>query len=241
MSSAQFLNSFEDDLQQVERLLVEMGGLVERQIFDATAALHARDIDWANEIVKGDRAIDALENEVDEKIIRLIALRHPRGADLRFVIGAMKVSSSLERLGDYAKNMAKRTLVISQSPPVGSITLTLKRMSELVSQMLEDVLNAYVKRDVELADTVRSRDESVDQLYNSQFRELLTHMMESPKTITPGMHLHFIAKNLERMGDHITGIAEQVHFMVKGTMPEDQRPKSDNTAYEALSAPDETE
>ena len=239
--SAQIVTTFEDDLQQVERLMVEMGGLVERQIFDATAALHARDIEWANEIVEGDKAIDALENDVDEKVIRLIALRHPRGADLRFTIGALKVANSLERLGDYAKNMAKRTLVISQSPPVGSITLTLKRMSELVSEMLKDVLDSYIKRDVALADSVRSRDESVDQLYNSQFRELLTHMMESPKTITPGMHLHFIAKNLERMGDHITGIAEQVHFMVKGTMPSDDRQKSDNTAYEALSAASENE
>ena len=239
--SAQIVTTFEDDLQQIDRLLVEMGGLVERQIFDATAALHARDIEWANEIVKGDRAIDALENEVDEKVIRLIALRHPREANLRFTIGALKVAASLERLGDYAKNMAKRTLVISQSPPVGSITLTLKRMSELVSEMLKDVLDAYIRRDVALAGSVRSRDESVDQLYNSQFRELLTHMMESPKTITPGMHLHFIAKNLERMGDHVTGIAEQVHFMVKGDMPEEQRPKSDNTAYEALRATGETE
>ena len=239
--SAQIVTTFEDDLQQIERLMVEMGGLVERQIFDATAALHARDIEWANTIVDGDHAIDALENDVDEKVIRLIALRHPRGSDLRFTIGALKVANSLERLGDYAKNMAKRTLVISQSPPVGSITLTLKRMSEIVSEMLKDVLDAYIKRDVALADSVRTRDESVDQLYNSQFRELLTHMMESPKTITPGMHLHFIAKNLERMGDHITGIAEQVHFMVKGTMPEDDRPKSDNTAYEALSAKGETE
>ena len=238
--AAQIVTTFEDDLQQIERLMVEMGGLVERQIFDATAALHARDIDWANEIVDGDQAIDALENDVDEKVIRLIALRHPRGKDLRFTIGALKVANSLERLGDYAKNMAKRTLVISQSPPVGSITLTLKRMSELVSEMLKDVLDAYIKRDVALADSVRSRDESVDQLYNSQFRELLTHMMESPKTITPGMHLHFIAKNLERMGDHITGIAEQVHFMVNGRMPDDDRPKSDNTAYEALSAKSET-
>ena len=239
--AAQIVTTFEDDLQQIERLMVEMGGLVERQIFDATAALHARDIDWANEIVKSDRAIDELANEVDQKVIRLIALRYPRGSDLRFVLGALKVSGSLERLGDYAKNMAKRTLVISQSSPVGSITLTLKRMSELVSEMLKDVLDAYIRRDVELAESVRSRDESVDQLYNSQFRELLTHMMESPKTITPGMHLHFVAKNLERMGDHITGIAEQVHFMVKGSVPEDERPKSDNTAYEALSARGETE
>lgn len=239
--AAQIVTTFEDDLRQVERLLVEMGGLVERQIFDATAALHARDIDWANQIVEGDRAIDDLENDIDDKVIRLIALRHPRGADLRFTIGALKVATSLERLGDYAKNMAKRTLVISQSPPVGSITLTLKRMSELVSEMLKDVLDAYIRRDVDLAGSVRSRDESVDQLYNSQFRELLTHMMESPKTITPGMHLHFIAKNLERMGDHIAGIAEQVHFMVKGEMPEDDRQKSDNTAYEALSATGETE
>lgn len=235
MSNARIANDFDAELQQIERLLVEMGGMVERQIFDATAALHARDSEWANEIVFGDRAIDSLEREVEEKIIRLIGMRQERTEDLRFTISAMKVSASLERLGDYAKNMAKRTVVISQSPPVGSITITLKRMSELVSEMLKDALDAYIKRDVELADSVRSRDENVDQLYNSQFRELLTHMMESPKTITPGMHLHFIAKNLERMGDHITGIAEQVHFMVKGSMPDDERPKGDNTAYESLS------
>lgn len=235
MSNARIANDYDAELQQIERLLVEMGGLVERQIFDATAALHARDSEWANQIVLGDRAIDALENDVDAKLIRLIGLRQARPEDLRFTISAMKVSSSLERLGDYAKNMAKRTLVISQSPPVGSITITLKRMSELVSEMLKDALDAYIKRDIDLADAVRARDESVDLLYNSQFRELLTHMMESPKTITPGMHLHFIAKNLERMGDHITGIAEQVHFMVKGSTPDDVRPKGDNTAYEALS------
>ncbi|MCL4135158.1 UNVERIFIED_CONTAM: hypothetical protein GTU68_066672 [Idotea baltica] len=211
-------------------MIVEMGGHAERQIMEASRALHDRDVDRAAQVIEADKAIDHLHEQVDDEIMRLIALRQPKAQDLRRVIGALKVSANLERVGDYAKNMAKRTSVISESPQVGSVTVTLKRIAGLVQSMLADVLDAYVSHNVELANDVRIRDEEVDHMHNSLFREILTHMMESPVSITPCMHLLFISKNLERIGDHITGISEQVHFMLIGEYPSEERSKVDTTS-----------
>ena len=225
---------FDQSLESIEILIASMGGRVERQILEASDALHTRDAQRAEEVVESDVEIDRLRSQIDADIMRLIAERQPKEQDLHMALGALKVAASLERIGDYAKNMAKRTGVISQSPPVGSATATLKRISGMVQSMLKDVLDAYVAHDIELANDVRLRDEEVDHIYNSQFRELLTHMIEDPRSITPCMHLMFIAKNLERMGDHITGIAEQVHFMATGEYPEEERPKVDQTGYSQL-------
>ena len=231
MSTSHIVSAFDKELTDIESLTLDMGGRVEVQILEAIQALDSRDEERAEKIVKADKKIDQLHVQIDENIIKLIALRQPKAVDLRFVMGASKVAASLERIGDYAKNIAKRTGVISQSPPIREVTSTLKTISELVQAMLKDVLDAYVKRDVALAGNVRLRDEEVDHIYTTQFRSLLTHMIEDPRAITPCMHLMFVAKNLERIGDHITGIAEQVWFMVEGHYPEDERPKVDKTSY----------
>lgn len=231
MNTTHIVSAFDKELKDIEFLTLEMGGRVELQILEATQALDSRDTARAEKTVKADKEIDRLHEQVDENIIKLIALRQPKAVDLRLVMGASKVAASLERIGDYAKNIAKRTNVISQSPPIREATSTLKTISELVQAMLKDVLDAYVRRDVALATNVRFRDQEVDHIYTTQFRGLLTHMIEDPRSITPAMHLMFVAKNLERIGDHITGIAEQVYFMVEGQYPEDGRPKTDMTSY----------
>jgi len=234
MDKAHIVSAFDEGLDAIESLIIEMGGRAERQIYEASQALHDRDLTRAQTVIAGDKVIDRLQEQVDADIINLIALRQPKAQDLRMVIGALKVSAGLERVGDYAKNMAKRTSVINQSPQIGSVTSTLKRIAQLVQAMLADVLDAYKSRDVELADDVRARDQEVDHMNNSLFRELLTHMLENPGSITPCMHLLFISKNLERIGDHITGIAEQVHFMVVGEYPEHEREKVDKTSYTSI-------
>ena len=159
---------------------------------------------------------------------RLIALRAPTATDLRMVLAVIKISASLERVGDYAKNMAKRTEVLSQMPAIEGAGMALRRMSQAVNKMLQDALDSYIRRDADLAQDVRLRDLEVDQMYNALFREFLTHMMEDPRNITSCMHLHFIAKNVERMGDHATSIAEQVVYLVTGELPDEARPKGNS-------------
>jgi phosphate transport system protein len=181
-----------------------------------------------------DKAIDALEQVINEDVARLIALRAPIAGDLRTVLTVLKISGNLERVGDYAKNIAKRTSVLVQISPVGGSTGAVRRMARAVDSMMKDALDAYIQRDVALAEDVRQRDMDVDQMYNALFREFLTHMMEDPRNITACMHLHFIAKNIERMGDHVTSIAEQVIYLVTGEAPDEDRPKRDSTSYETL-------
>ena len=191
-----------------------------------------RDAETALKIKKADKKIDALEQQIDEQAIRMLALRHPMADDLRIVIVALKTAAVIERIGDYAKNIAKRTQVLSQYPELGAAR-TIKRMADLVLDMIRAVLDAYLARDAGKADAVRLRDTEVDDLHTSLFRELLTYMMEDPRNITPCTHLMFVAKNIERIGDHATNIAENVHFMVHGEMPEDARPKGDASVYVA--------
>lgn len=224
-------SAFDRDLEAVQALIMRMGGLVEAAVLDSTRALETRDEDLARQVVANDKAIDALELQVNEETARLIALRGPIAGDLRTALTVLKIAGSLERMGDYAKNIAKRSTVLAQSAPVGDTAGTARRMAKLVEQMLKDTLDAYIRRDAALAQDVRNRDKDVDQIYNAQFRVLLTHMMEDPRAITNAMHLHFIAKNLERMGDHATGIAEQVIYLVTGSLPDEARPKGDKTAY----------
>ncbi|EFL87747.1 phosphate signaling complex protein PhoU [Ahrensia sp. R2A130] len=234
MENAHIVKSFDADLTRIENLILEMGGLVESQITGALEALLAGDEERALEIRAADKAIDALESKVDEQALSVLALRQPMATDLRSVVCALKVAGNLERTGDYAKNIAKRTVVLADVKLPGSAPKTLKRMGALVQQMVADVLNAYVAKDLAMADELILRDEEVDQIHNTLFRELLTYMLEEPRNITPCMHLLFIAKNLERMGDHVTAIAEQIHYVVTGAMPTDDRPKADQTSVMPL-------
>ncbi|MGD9538598.1 MAG: phosphate signaling complex protein PhoU [Alphaproteobacteria bacterium] len=228
--SEHIVKSFDEELNRVTGVLAQMGGLVEQQISNAVAALVRRDVERASEVVTTDRRIDALENEVEQLSLRLLALRQPMAADLRVVTTAVRIASDLERMGDYAANVAKRSTTLSKLDPMRPM-VGIPRIAELVQRMVKDVLDAFVDRDVEKALSVWRRDEEVDALYNSLFRELLTYMMEDPRHITPCIHLLFIAKNLERIGDHATNIAEQINFLVRGEQVETERPKGDMTPY----------
>ena len=222
---------FDRDLEAVQAHIMKMGGLVEAQILDAAKSLDERDEELAMRVREADEQIDKLEELVNEEAARLIALRAPTASDLRTVLTVLKISANLERCGDYAKNMAKRTTVLVQMQPVEGAAKSIRRMAREVELMMKDALDAYIQRDAALAEQVRLRDRDVDQMYNALFREFLTFMMEDPRNITACMHLHFIAKNIERMGDHVTSIAEQVIYLVDGNYPEENRPKDDRTPY----------
>ncbi len=234
MTEHQHISSaFDRDLEELQALIMKMGGLVESSISDATRALLERDEDLAAKVRENDKKIDALQDRVNDEATRIIALRGPIASDLRAILAVIRISGNLERSGDFAKNLAKRTSVLVQMDPIEGAAGAIRRMTQEVEGMLKDALDAYVNRDVELAKAVRQRDDDVDQMYNALFRQFLTHMMEDPRNITACMHLHFIAKNMERVGDHVTSIAEQVIYLVTGERPDEDRPKSDSTPYEA--------
>ncbi len=230
MENEHIVKSFDEELSQIENMTLEMGGLVETQILESVTALCNRDQELAQKVRLDDKTVDLLESEINDLTLRTLALRQPLATDLRSVICALKVSSNLERIGDYAKNISKRAQVLADIKSVGTAERTIKRMGEMVQKMVADVLNAYIRKDLAMADEIRLRDEEVDYIHNTLFRELLTYMMENPSNITLCMHLLFIARNLERMGDHATGIAEQVHYVVTGSVPEENRPKADKTS-----------
>ena len=209
-------------------MIMKMGGMVEQQLIEAAQALETRDDALAARVRDADKQIDALDEQVNLEAARLIALRAPAAKDLRTVLSVLKISGNLERIGDYSKNLGKRSLVLAQMPVIPGSAGAIRRMAKAVEQMLKDALDAYIHRDVELAIDVRSRDQDVDQMYNALFREFLTHMMEDPRNITACMHLHFIAKNIERSGDHVTSIAEQVIYLATGEAPTDARPKTES-------------
>ncbi|MBT8460817.1 MAG: phosphate signaling complex protein PhoU [Boseongicola sp.] len=231
MNEAHIVSAFDRDLEAIQATLMKMGGLVESAIVNSARSLADRDTEMAEQVREADKAIDALEEQVNEEAARVIALRAPTAGDLRTVLTVIKISANLERCGDYAKNLAKRTSILAETPEVNGTAASVKRMSREVQLMLKDALDAYIQRDEMLAEQVILRDEDVDQMYTALFRELLTHMMEDPRNITACMHLHFIGKNIERMGDHVTSIAEQVIYLVSGQMPDDTRPKQDKTAF----------
>ena len=233
MQDQHIASAFDRDLEAIQAQIMKMGGLVENAIQEAAVSLETRDEERAEKVRKADKAIDALEELINEEAARVIALRAPIAVDLRLVLSVIKVSANLERIGDYAKNLAKRTSVLSQMAPVDDSAAALRRMAKEVERMLKDALDSYVNRDAELAQDVIDRDTDVDQMYNALFREFLTFMMEDPRNITACMHLHFIAKNIERMGDHVTSIAEQVVYLVTGTIPDEERNKADETSVKA--------
>ncbi|MBD3663250.1 phosphate signaling complex protein PhoU [Sulfitobacter aestuariivivens] len=230
MSDQHIASAFDRDLEGVQAQIMKMGGLVEDAIRLSAQSLETRDADLAEKVRTADKSIDALEQLINEQAARVIALRAPTAIDLRLVLSVIKISANLERIGDYAKNMAKRTHVLSQIPPVNDSAGAIRRMARSVEAMLKDALDAYIQRDADLAMDVIARDEDVDQMYNALFRQFLTYMMEDQGNITACMHLHFIAKNTERMGDHVTSIAEQTVYLVTGEHPEEDRPKADKTS-----------
>lgn len=223
------LSAFDRDLESVQAMIMKMGGLVEAALADAAAALETQDEALAEKVRRGDAAIDELEEAVNAECARLIALRGPIAGDLRTVLTVMKIATALERSGDYAKNLAKRALVLGQLAPIPGAAGAIRRLARQVGVLLKDALDSFIARDAGLAEDVRQRDLEVDQMYNALFREFLTFMMEDPRNITACMHLHFIAKNIERVGDHATAIAEQVIYLTTGALPGADRPKADLT------------
>jgi phosphate transport system protein len=236
MSSEHTVKSFDEELKRLTQTIAQMGGLVEVQLQRAVDALMRRDADLAAAILQEDARIDEREAEVGQLTIRLLALRQPMAIDLREIVAALKISADLERIGDYAANVAKRAIALSQVPAVKPV-YAIPRMARLVQQSIKDVLDAYVEHDAAKAVAVWQRDEEVDEMYTSLFRELLTYMMEDQRNIGPSIHLLFIAKNIERMGDHATNVAEDVHFLVHGRPIDQARPKGDKTSFTVVPPP----
>ena len=226
--------AFDTDLQEIMRKVAEMGGLAERQITDATRALVERDTELAERVIAMDPTIDAMQHEIEEKAILTIARRQPMAVDLREIVGAMRVCNDLERIGDHAKHIGKRVVALDGDFNTQKLIHGVEHMAALVAAQLKQVLDAYASRDLAAALAVWSGDEEVDNLCTSLFRELLTYMMEDPRNITFCMHLLFCAKDLERIGDHATNIAETVYYMIEGRPIADQRPKGDFTSFGAM-------
>jgi phosphate transport system protein len=224
------VKSYEAELVQLDQKLSQMGGLVERLLGDAFASLERRDPRLASEAIAADQAIDSLQKEIEELSISMIARRQPMAQDLRLIVSTLKVAGDLERIGDLAKNIAKRSLAVASESRPQSLILGLRHMAELAMSSLKNVLDAYMTRDDEKALKVWRADTDIDALYNSVFRELLTYMMEDPRNIGLCTHLLFGAKNIERIGDHATNIAETIHYMVRGKPLVDDRPKGDKTS-----------
>ena len=229
--------AFDNDLQDLARMVAEMGGLAEKQIGDSVDALSTHDTVLAARTIALDDKIDHLQREIEEKAILTLARRQPMAVDLRDIVGALRVANDLERIGDLAKNIAKRVPAFSEDVQLTKVMRGVEHMAELVLSQIKDVLDAYARRDVDKALAVWRGDEEVDSVNNSLFRELLTYMMEDPRNISLCIHLLFCAKNIERMGDHATNIAETVYYIVQGHPLTDERPKGDTTASAAVSLP----
>jgi phosphate transport system protein len=228
--------AFDIDLQELTRMVAEMGGLAEKQVADAVDALARRDADRAQRTVAADPSIDALQHEIEDKAVLTIARRQPMAVDLREVVGALRVSNDLERIGDLAKNIGKRVLALDSEFHPPKLIRGVEHMGSMVLGQLKEVLDSYARHDLKKALAVWNGDEEVDAMCTSLFRELLTYMMEDPRNITFCIHLMFCAKNIERMGDHATNIAETVYYMIEGHTIADERPKGDTTAFATLAA-----
>jgi phosphate transport system protein len=221
------LRAYDEELEALTAELSRMGGLAEVEVGDAIRAIARRDVALAQAVIGRDARLDEIEIDIERRAIRLIALRQPVADDLRRTLAALKISMNLERCGDLAKNIAKRALVIAESDPITPLTRSIERMGELVAGRLKDVLDAFAARDIDRAKAVWQRDQEVDEHYDSIFRELLTYMMGDPRTIASCAHLLFVAKNLERIGDHATNIAEIIQYEITGEQTTDPRPKLD--------------
>ncbi|HET7409300.1 MAG TPA: phosphate signaling complex protein PhoU [Paracoccaceae bacterium] len=225
MATRHIVSAFDEDLQAISARIAEMGGMAEEQLGHAIEALQNRDSRLAEEIIRADKRLDAVEMELEQTAVEVIALRQPMAGDLREIIAALKISSALERIGDLAKNVAKRTLVLNQSDPLRVVS-SIGRMGRQTQGLMAEALDAYTARDTGRAIAVWKRDVEIDEMHNSIFRELITYMMEDPRTIGLCSQLLFVVKNLERIGDHTTFIAEMTFYAVEGRPLGDDRPKS---------------
>jgi phosphate transport system protein len=236
MSDPHTVKAFDNDLQDLARMVAEMGGLAEKQVADAVDALARRDTALAQRVTGADGSIDNLQREIEEKAVLTIARRQPMASDLRQVVGTMRLASDIERIGDLAKNIAKRVMALNGEFPPPKLIRGVEHMSDMLLGQLKQVLNAFARRDVAEAMAVWRADEEIDAVCTSVFRELLTYMMEDPRNISFCIHLLFCAKNIERMGDHATNIAETVHYIIQGRPLTDQRPKGDTTGFASMRA-----
>ncbi len=209
------VKSYDDEINALQRHLIQMGGLVEKQVSDAIWALKERDVETAARVIEQDDQIDLMEEEIDKEAIRILATRQPMAVDLRLVAMATKISNDLERIGDYAANMAKRAISLAESPPLKPL-YTIPHMAQITQAMMKQILDAYVERDADKAMAAWHRDDEVDQLYDSLFRELMTYMLEEPRNIPTCVDLLAVAKHVERIGDHACNVAEKIHYMVHG-------------------------
>src|SRR5215212_2542179 len=233
MAAEHIIKSYDEELSRLNKIIVEMGGLAESQLASAIDSVVQRDSDLAARVVEADTAVDQLERDLGNLAIRLLALRQPMARDLREVVAALKIASDLERICDYAANVAKRSIALAQSPPIQP-THALPRMAHLALLLVKDVIDAYVERDLDKALDVWNRDEELDEMYSSLFREFLTYMMEDPRNIGVYTHLLFMAKNIERIGDHATNIAEDLYYLVHGRPLDQVRPKGDKSSLELV-------
>jgi phosphate transport system protein len=232
--SDHIVSSFDTELRQLRNMIAEMGGYAEKSVVDSVDALIKRDITLAQRVIALDGAIDALQRNVEERAILVIAKRQPMALDLREIVSAIRVSSDLERIGDLGKNIAKRVVALNGQMQPAKIFGGFDHMADMVLEQLKQVLDAFAQRNVEEALSVWRSDGAIDAMYTSLFRELLTYMMEDPRNIGFCTHLLFCAKNIERIGDHATNIAETVHYLVTGQSPSGERPKNDTTSITAV-------
>jgi phosphate transport system protein len=223
------VKSYEGELEAIATHVAQMGGVAEQLLQGSIDAVAKRDSALAVRMIEVDHRIDEYERQIESAAVKILALRQPVGVDLRLTVTALRISNEIERIGDLAKNLAKRAIVLNREQPL-RLTQGLIRMGRECLSQLKAVLDAYAARDADAAELVWRRDEEIDELYNSLFRELLTYMMEDPRTISLSTHLLFVAKNLERVGDHATNIAEQVVYLVRGSYLGEERPKGDATA-----------
>jgi phosphate transport system protein len=235
--ASHIVTAFENELREINRKVAEMGGLAEKSVVDSIDALIKRDTILAQRVIAGDTRLDQLQREIEDDAITLIAKRQPLAVDLREVVSAIRICNDLERVGDLAKNTAKRVLALKGEYQAATLLRGVEHMSEIVLEQLKEVLDAFGARDAARAMAVWKRDGAVDDLYTSLFRELLTYMMEDPRQITMCTHLLFAAKNVERIGDHATNIAETVHYLVVGEQLADERPKSDASSMTTVAYP----
>ena len=229
-ANTHIVTSFDDELRQLDNRIAEMGGLAERLVDQSYQALAKRDTRLAAQAIASDKAIDKLEADLETQAIAMIGRRQPMAMDLRQITASMKIAGEIERVGDLAKNIAKRALAVAEEPRPTQLMGGIGHMTEIAQSQLKDVLDAFALRDAAKAEGVWRKDEQIDAMYNSLFRELLTYMMEDPRNIGLCTHLLFAAKNLERIGDHATNIAETTYYLVTGQQLGDDRPKGDTTS-----------
>lgn len=228
--SEHIVRSYEEELAALDRRIAHMGGLAENIVGSAFDALERRDPALAEQVIGSDKAVDQMQHDIEQMIITMIARRQPMADDLRHIMGALRISGELERIADLGKNIAKRALTIAGEHYPRPLVSGLRHMLDLAQRQLKDVLDAYAERNADAAIRVRNDDANIDATYNSVFRELLTYMMEDPRNISLCTHLLFGAKNIERIGDHTTNIAETVYYLVKGETVVEDRPKGDRTS-----------